>query len=236
MTERRFLELEDALIRRGVAMRHARRASVELEAHFRQLVEEAVAHGEPSEEALRAAHQVLGTDQAVIEHYAGRRELRGWSYRRPVLYALAPLAGFAVLCTATMTVLVVTLRTLNGLLHHFVAPPWVAEAVNSLVGMTLQWMLPMVVAGGFALLARRRRIGLGWLIAGTLLVCLLGQQINVGLMLPTVGHGGNASMGIGFAWVTLPDHLARAIGMVGLALAPYFVATYLSRPDRTPLP
>ncbi len=234
MTEQRFLDLRDALIHHGVAMRHARRASVELEAHHRQLVEDAVAHGETPEEALRSAHDALGTDEAVIEHYASRRELRGWLYRRPILCALAPLTSFAVLCVTTMTVLVLTIRALNDVLQHLAPPQWLSDVVNSSVGIALQWMLPVVVAGGFALLARRRRIAAGWLIAGALLVCLAGQQMNVGLVLPTAGHRGNASMGIGFAVATFPAHLAWAIGMVALALVPYAVATYRSRLPLTP--
>ena len=232
MTEKRFVELEDALIRHGVAMRHARRASLELEVHYRQLVEEAVARGDAPEQARHVAHDVLGLDQAVIEHYASRRELRGWLYRRPVLCALAPLAGFALLCATTMAMFVVTLQALSAVLQHFVAPRWLALGVNSSLAVALQWLLPLVVAGGFALLARRRRIAWGWLVAEALLVCLLAQQMNVGLMLPTVGHDGSATMGIGFALATFPAHLAWASGMVMLALAPYSVATYRSRARR----
>lgn len=235
MTEKRFLNLKDALIHHGVAMQHARRAALEMEDHYRQLVEEALAHDKAPEDAWRIAHDVLGTNTAVIEQYASRRELRGALYRWPVLCALAPLGSFVVLCATTMAALVLTLQTFSHTLHHFVVPQWLAEAINFSIGIALQWTFPVVVAGGFALFARRRRIAFGWLIAGALLVCLVAQQMNVGLVLPTVGHRGSASMGIGFGLATFPDHVAWAIGMAALALAPYCIVTFRSQLGRMPL-
>lgn len=229
MTEQRFRALEEALIRQGVAMRHARRAALELESHHRQLVDDALAHGEAPEGAWRSAHNALGTDEAVIERYTSLHELQGWLYRWPILCAFAPLASFAVLCATTMAALVLTLKALSQILHHIVAPEWLALEVNSSVGMVLRWVLPVVVAGGFALFGNRRRIALGWLIAGALLVCLVAQQMNVGLMLPTLGHRGSASVGIGFASAAFLGHLVWAIGMVALALMPYSLVTYRFR-------
>lgn len=224
MTEPRFRSLEEALIRHGVAIRHARRAALELEAHHGQLVEDALTHGESPGEAWRRAHDTLGTDETLIERYASRRELQGWLSRWPILCSLVPLASFALLCAATMALLVLLLRASSQILHHIVVPGWVALAVDWSVAIGLRGVLPMLVAGGFALIANRRRIALGWLIAGTLLVCLVAQQMNVGLMLPSLGHRGIASIGIGFTSATFLPHLAWASGMMTLALVPYGIA------------
>jgi hypothetical protein len=76
MSKHRFRSLEIAMIRRGVAHRHARRAACELECHHRDLVEQALGRGETAEQAERAAREALGTDAMIIEQYANQVELR----------------------------------------------------------------------------------------------------------------------------------------------------------------
>jgi hypothetical protein len=172
---------------------------------------------------------VANRQKEAEERYTSRQELRGWLSRWPVLCAIVPLGSFALLCAAIMTALVQLLRASGPILHHIVVPEWVALAIDRSVALGLRWVLPMVVAGGFALFASRRRIALGWLLAGALLVCLVAQQMNVGLMIPSLGHRGRASMGIGFTPTTFLRHLAWACGMLALALVPSGIAAYRLR-------
>lgn len=232
MSERRFRMLARELRRRGVAGRHARRAELELNEHYGELLAGALSRGEPLQAAAAAADRALGSDATLIERYASRRELRSRLYRWPVLCTLVPLAGFGLLCVGTMAALVWTLRAVSDI-HPLVAPAWLALAVNSSLVVSLQWVLPLVLAGAFTLFARRRHVALGWLLAGAVLECLMAQQMNFGLSVPTAGRGGSASMGIGFRSATFPTHLVIAFAMAALALAPYLLATRRSV-DRAP--
>lgn len=221
MSEARFRQLERALIRQGVAARHARRAALEIQAHYEQLRLDACARGASSEQAARAAHQAMGADTLLIERYAGHRELRGCLYRWPALYAFAPLASFAVLCAVLLGLQVVTLEGLQHALFRFTVPAPVAMAVNGTVSVALLWVLPVAVAAGFARLASERPVAPRWLIVGVLLVCLTARLMNVGLMLPTPGHRGSASLGIGLMLSALPGQLTLALISSAFALVPY---------------
>jgi hypothetical protein len=93
MDEQRFAELREALLRAGVATRHVRRAVLEIESHFRQLVDEERGRGSNDAEAPIEAHRRLGTNQVLIQRYAARPELLGII----VISALASLINVAVM-------------------------------------------------------------------------------------------------------------------------------------------
>lgn len=224
MTEPRFENLRRVLVRQGVAARHARRAGLEMDAHYHELRREALARGEPADAAAHDAHRALGPDRVLVERYAARAELRGWLYRWPALYAVAPLVSFASLCVLLMGALVAALNGVHLVLHGYTVPALAAAAVNAAVAVFLLWLLPIGVAAGFALLASRRPVATRWLIASTLLVCLTARLMNAGLMLPVPGHRGSASLGIGFASARFPDQLTAALVTVAFALLPYVLA------------
>lgn len=223
MSEPRFDQLGRALRRHGIAARHVRRAVLEMSGHYHQLRLEALARGEPPAQAAAAAHAAMGEDAVLIERYAGRRELRGWLYRWPAVYAIAPLASFAVLCVSIMALLVLVLNGLHSVVRHLAVPVAVAMAVNAVFVVALQWVLPVLVGAGFALLASRRPVALRWLIASVLLLCLTTRLMNSGLMLPIPGQRGSATLGIGIRLRTLPLQLTGTLITAALALAPYFI-------------
>ena len=224
LTERRFENLCRELIRQGVAARHACRAGLEMDAHYHELMREALARGQPADVAARSAHRALGPDRVLLERYAARRELRGWLYRWPALYAVAPLVSFTALCVLSMGALVALLDGVHLVLHGYTVPALAAAAVNAAVELFLLWLLPIGVAAGFALLATRRPVATRWLIVSTLLLCLTARLMNAGLMLPVSGHRGSASLGIGFASARLPDQLTAALVTAAFALLPYVLA------------
>ena len=234
MSEARFKRLERALIRHGVAARHARRAALELGSHFQELRRDALERGESPEQAARTAHQAMGSDATLITRYAGQRELRGWLYRWPVLYAFAPVVSFALLCITSMALLVLSLDELHAMLRSIAVPAWVAAAVNSSIAVALLWVLPVLVAAAFAFLASRRPVEPRWLIASALLVCLTARLMNAGLMLPFAGHRGSASLGIGFSFSALPQQLTYALITAALALVPYFLTSHRLRRGSSP--
>jgi hypothetical protein len=77
-----------------VARRYAHRAEIEIGAHHRDLLEEALARGESAEDARRAADAAIGTDDTLIERFASRQDLQSWSHRFPVAYGFAPILCF----------------------------------------------------------------------------------------------------------------------------------------------
>lgn len=228
MSEPRFVQLGRVLRCYGVAARHARRAVVEMSGHYHQLRLEALARGESPDQAARAAHEAMGADALLIERYAGRRELHGWLYRWPAFYAIAPLASFAVLCVSIMALLVLLLNGLQLVVHHLAVPVALAVAVNSVLVGALQWVLPVLVGAGFALLASRRPVALRWLITSVLLMCLTARLMNSGLMLPIPGQRGSATLGIGIRLRMLPFQLTGTLIIGALALAPYFIVRHRS--------
>ena len=234
MTELRFRALRRALIERGIAARHARRAALELQAHFEQLRAERLARGAAPGEAARDAHEALGGDRMLVERYAGRDELKSWLCRWPLLCVFGPLASFTAASISLMALLVVALDAIHLTGYHVTVPILAAAAVNSAVQVGMLWVLPVIVAALFGVWACDRPIPVGGLIGGALLACFAARLMNVGLMLPVAGHRGSASMGFRIASSALAGELTPALMTTAVALAPYFLLRHRSVPVPSP--
>jgi hypothetical protein len=106
MVEQRFIELREGLLRAGVATRKIRRAVLEIEGHFQQLVDEEVARGTPDHYARSEAHRLLGSNQTFVQHYAARPEFRAWSRRWPgIWFTLVALAAYLALSISSLAIL-----------------------------------------------------------------------------------------------------------------------------------
>ena len=230
MNEPRFRGLEDALIRHGVAVRHARRAVREMEGHHRQLVEDALARGETPEEAARSAHEALGTDEELIDRFVSRKELLSWSHRWPAGYALTPIATFLGLAIAGMAVLVLLANAMSGSLHRIpLLSRSVTADINFAMNVAFLWILPLGTALGFGILARRRRVPLRWPLIGILVLCLVVAMINLKVIVTGGPHSGYASAGIGTGSRQLPIQLLHAFGKAALVLTALAWLTHRAR-------
>ncbi len=219
MSKHRFRLLEMEMIRRGVALRHARRAALELECHYRDLAEQALARGESPEEAERSAQEALGADAVLIERYAAQLELQGWTYRWRAAYVLAPLVGFAAAFALAMLALVVGVSHLPGL-HHGRVPRLLTHEMDVWVSTMLLWVMPVAVAMGFGALAGRQQIAFRWLSAGIVVLGICTALMNVRFVLTGGSPAGLASAGIGFSTANAPQELLRMADMVALTLVP----------------
>jgi hypothetical protein len=235
MTELRFRALQRALIGRGVAVRHARRATLELQAHFEQLRAQGIERGVAPAEAERRAHEALGGDGVLLERYAGRKELKAWLCRWPLLCVFGPLASFAAASVSIMALLVLTLNALHLTGHHYTVPALAATVVNSVVEVGMLWVLPVSVAALFGVRACGRPIPVSGLISGVLLACFAARLMNVGLMLPVAGHPGRASMGFRIAFSAVAGELTPALITTAVALAPYFLLRHRRMAASPPL-
>lgn len=235
MSEHRFRLLEIALIRRGVALRHARRAALELECHHRELMEQAIARGESPGQAARSADDALGSDAMLVERYAHQQELRSWAYRWRAGYVLAPLLGFATVFSAVILALIAISSHLPAALHGIRIPAPMTHGMNWLASALLLWMTPTAVAIGFGVLAGRQRIAFRWLLAGIVVLCLFAAQMNVRFVLTGGTPAGLISAGIGFSTRNLPHELLHALAMMSMALIPAGWLRHLMMSRRTAL-
>lgn len=219
MSEHRFRLLEVAMIRRGVAPRHAKRAALELECHHRELMEQALDRDETSQQAEQGAHEALGSDALIVERYASQRELQSWAYRWRAGYVLAPLLGFAGVFIAAIMLLIAISSRLS-VLHHTTIPASLTRDMDTLASLLLLWASPVAVAAGFGALAGRQHIALRWLAAGIVVLCMVTASMNVRFILTGGSPAGVVGAGIGFSTGKLLHELLRMLAMAALALIP----------------
>lgn len=236
MRDHPFESLREALLRTGVAPRHARRAVLELESHFHQLVAEGLARGDSEDAARIAARELLGTDQALIDRYAGMPELRAWSSRWPaVWFTLVPLISFIALFVATIVVLCLFGELMSAYLHHVHVSARVTSRIDWVAQIFFLWILPLSIATAFAILAYRRRVALHWPVAGIAIVCCLVALINVSVVLTGGAPPGSVGAGIGISAHSLPRQMEHAVAILVLVVGPLWLAWSRHRLDATTL-
>jgi hypothetical protein len=232
MPDRRFGELREALLRAGVAAPNVRRAVVEIESHFNELMDEALARGESRERARAGAHALLGADPVLIRRYADQRELQAWSSRWPAIWFTAlPLICFLALFLMLPAVFVLFDDRVAAYLHTVRISVQVSDRIDLAVRMIFLWILPIFVAAMFAVLAFRQRIALLWPAVGTVVLCGMVSLINVSVVLSGGASPGEASAGIGISTERLPGQAMHALALAVLTLGPLWLATRRLRRD-----
>jgi hypothetical protein len=96
------------------------------------------------------------------------------------------------------------------------------------------WVLPALLAAGFAVQAWRQRIALAWPFAGVLLLSTVASLMNVGLKITGGVMPGEASAGMGVSPQTLPGRAAHALVITAAVLGPLWLAVHRAR--RSPSP
>ena len=225
MGEQRFADLREALLRAGVSGQQVRRAILELEAHFQQLLHEEINRGASEQDAHIAAHRLLGTNEMLVLSYAARRELRAWSHRWPAFwFVVLPLITYFVVSAASVAGFLLIAGRMAPFLHTIHLAPQMTERMDLVARITLLWVLPTSVCLTFAVLAYRQRIALRWPLVGIFLTSLLVSLINVSLKVTGGPSPGEVGAGIGFSPDSLPGQVMRAAIMTSLAAAPLCLA------------
>lgn len=220
MNKHRFRLLEIEMLRRGVALRHARRAALELECHHCELAQQALARGETPEQAQRSAHETLGADALLLERYVQQTELRSWAHRWRMGYVLAPLLGFATLFVAAILVLIAISGSLSPVLHQTRVPAALTHDLDVMVSVSLLWVIPAAVAMGFGVLAGRQHIAPGRFAAGIVVLSIVAAQMNVQFVLGGGSTPGALSAGIGVSDANIPHELAHLLAVTAMTLIP----------------
>jgi hypothetical protein len=224
MRDHSFESLREALLRMGVAPRHARRVVVELDSHFRQLVREGLAHGASDAAARTAARELLGTDEALISRYADMPELRAWSSRWPALwFTLLPLISFIALFVAAIAILGLSVELMSAYLHHVQVSAHLSSRIDWAAQILFLWVLPLSIAASFAVLAYRQRVALHWPVAGIAIVSCVVALINVSVVLTGGSPPGSLGAGIGISTHALPGQMAHAVSIMLLVVGPLWI-------------
>ena len=93
-----FSTLKKELLAAGISPRHTRRALTEIDEHFDDIVDEAVADGLDRADAERLAVQAIGDLSEVAHAMAEQPELKSWAWHYPRLALIVyPLACVAAL-------------------------------------------------------------------------------------------------------------------------------------------
>jgi hypothetical protein len=186
MAEPAFLELRRRLIQGGISPWRVGRVLQELRDHHAALVleQERAESPQPVEDALAR----LGTEESLARQFLARRELQSWSRRWPwAVYIVAPLFLFPAAFIATILAMVGLMRlVMPGMEGIFPTPlREVLEAIR-LFGL---YVLPVIAASGFALLARRRGVSRAWACASTTLITFVGALPNLDVYAHQIGAG-----------------------------------------------
>jgi len=230
MSERRFADLAEALLRNGLAAKHVRRAVIEIEGHYRQLVDDALARGKALTDAENDAHALLGSDQVLIDRFSGQIELRAWWSRRTRLcFGLAPLLSYVALAVTTMTILMLIAHHMVPYLHRVHVPLDISKRIDLAVRVIFLWIFPVLIAAGYAWIAYRQRIPLRWPIAGILSLCGFAALVNVDMVITGGLSPGEANGGIGVSGASWPGQAVRAIATAMFVLGPLWLAVRRSR-------
>jgi len=214
-------EIRAALSAAGLAPNAARRALLEIEEHYRQLLEEGLARGETIALAGDQAALRLGSLQAIVAAYAERPELLAWSRRRPAIcFAVLPLLSYAALFAATLGLLVALGDASESYLRGMRLSPQGTYRIGLAAQILMLWIFPLVVSIAVGLFARHRRAAPGFPTVGIVFIGTLASLLNVNLTITGGTPPGQVGAGIGFSTATLPQTLAHAIVLAALALVP----------------
>ena len=188
MQPQQFESLGERLLRSGIAPRHVRRYLRELRDHYDDAVQGELRKGADRAAAEESASKRLGETDHLVESALARPELLSWSRRWPwAVYIVAPLLLFPAAFVATILVMV-------GLTPATELPyPVPLLEILKAIRLLNLYVLPVIAASGFALLARRRGVSRGWAWASITLITFVGALPNLDVYADAVGAG------IGFA-------------------------------------
>jgi hypothetical protein len=221
---RLFRELEERLLRAGVAPRHVRRYVAELRDHLADLRAEEERAGKSGVDAGEAALIRLGGVEELAAAMEGRREFQSWSARAPwAVFGVGALvclaAGYFVACfilwSGWRMFLPGSVTPFGGRLEGL-------PVLYFGVGRMLYFWAPVLVGWGMGVLAARQRVRLVWPVVGMALVTLVGCMRQVHAFPPVSGGvGGRVSMGL--EWPSGAGNWVYWLVMVAVTVGPYLV-------------
>ncbi len=226
----RFEDLEDRLLRGGVAHRHARRFMRELSDHYDDAVHDARTAGLNAEDAQTAARARLGTVDDLAHGMIARPELRALGARYPRAWnGVGPAAMWAALMVATVLVWVTIYKSLQAL---DLLPPGGDPSLTALQGpadtvvFLVTRIAPVLIGAGMLALALRQRLAIAWPLAGAALVAVIAGSLTMAVVFSVSPDKlSQLSIGVGIS----PTVQIRIAAMFALMLTPLLFRARLRR-------
>lgn len=137
MASRQFRAFSSRLLDSGVSPKVVSRIVIELQDHYDDLIDEAIANGEPLSQAREAAVTRIGDPGMIAEQILETPELRSWIYRYPRIARVYLPIAYALLLPAA--------PVFAGMANPGVVMRWSAALMLS-AGVTAAMLLSMQLA------------------------------------------------------------------------------------------
>ncbi len=226
----RFEDLEDRLLRGGVAYRHVQRFLRELSDHHEDAVHAARADGQNAADAHTAALARLGSVDDLARGMIARPELQALGARYPRAWnGAGPVVMWAVLMAATLLVWVAIYKSLRALEilpsggdPSLAALQTPADAVVSCV----MRIAPVLIGAGMVAAALRQRLALAWPLAGAAIVAAVAGFSTMAVVFSVSPDKMNQlAITVGIS----PDAQVRFVAMFAAMLIPLAFRARLTR-------
>lgn len=179
MSQRRFDQLRERLLRAGIAPRHVRRYVAELRDHFDDLLREETAKGLARNTAEDAAYARIGSDDALAAVMLARPGLRSYTARHPwAVFGLGSVLMLAVIVVAAILMEVGFLFLHVVLVRHSAndhppAPEWLKLSVT-VWNWLVMYVAPLAAAALLSIVGIKQRMGSAWIVTALAIICVLG--------------------------------------------------------------
>lgn len=223
-----FHELQERLLRAGVAPRHVKRYLAELADHLADLKAEEKGTERSREEAESSALARLGSMEDLANAMTMQRQFQAWCMRAPwAFFSLGPL--FYLAC-AWMAAIFILWSGWRMFLPEVDTPFGVREFgfanLYFQLGRAIYFTAPLFVGWGIVLIAARQRLKALWPPVGLLLNAWLSGTAQIHASLTGVPGGlGHISMSfaLGTAPMEVTDRVVHAVVILTLTALPYFL-------------
>lgn len=208
MSRERFDELNEALLRAGVAPRHVRRYVTELRDHFEDLVREEMESGSALNEAETAARGRIGSDDELARIMLARPELRSITARFPwATFGVGPILMLVLIVAAALLI--------QGVLILWSPPmprwsvPW-GRLLFDILNWLTTYAAPLAIAAILCVIGMRQRMAPGWIVLGIAIIGVVGGFHEIGVAWSDTPTEPN-QLSLGFAlWPPYPRNMIFA--------------------------
>ncbi|MBV9548706.1 MAG: hypothetical protein JO256_03420, partial [Alphaproteobacteria bacterium] len=174
----RFANLEDLLLRGGIAPRHVRRYLRELSEHLADLTQAQREAGFDADDAAARARAALGPDQDLADAMLKQRDFRSLSARFPwLVFGLMPpfllILGFALVMFCAVLIGVKAGIIVPDHKPHLPAPSWYHWTANGLM-FAANFLITTGLAFLLVWMAQRQRMKPLWPLLGMAVILFLG--------------------------------------------------------------
>ena len=223
-----FLEIEERLLRAGVAPRHVRRYLRELGDHFADLKAEEMRAGRGTKEAESAALTRLGKAEDLARAMIEQRHFQSWCGRAPwAVFGLGSLAALGASYFVALTILWTGWQIfLPGVQSPFAARLNVLSMAYFGLGRYLYWLAPVLTGWAIALLAARQRSKIWWPLVGVVVAAFLGSTAGVHVTAPGAGEAAGQvrmRLAVGPAVWTDAGRFWKFVVLATVSVGPYLV-------------